>query len=171
MCAIAALSNTPRRSGSYTQTSANEPVLSSPSSACPPLALPSGAVSRSPAKALLTASRAPAFALDLKASLQAGAALQVSDGAGGPAVTIQGQQYRLDDTSPWLSYAGKGEAYSVRAVLECARWFDCSYIEYLSRANSKNVPRVLLVDRPGLLEQLLGPSPSQANVDAWLRDV
>jgi hypothetical protein len=97
--------------------------------------------------------------------------LAVSDGRNGPVITFNGRQHGLDDPTPWVSYDGKGEPYTVRAVLECVRTFEMGYMDYLTYTKRANLPRVLLVDRQRLLEDLLGPSPSQANVDACLRDL
>ncbi len=112
-----------------------------------------------------------AFVRELKSSLERGFPLSVSDGRNGPVITFKGRQHSLDDPTPWVSYDGKGEPYSVRAVLECVRTFDMGYMDYLTYTKRANLPRVLLVDRQKLLEDLLGTSPSQANVDTCLRDL
>jgi hypothetical protein len=112
-----------------------------------------------------------AFVQELKLSLERGTLLPVSDGPNGPVITCNGLQHSLDDHTPWVSYDGKGEPYSVRAVLECVRTFDLGYMDYLTYTKRANQPRVLLVDRQKLLEGILGTSPSQANVDACLRDI
>jgi hypothetical protein len=108
---------------------------------------------------------------ELKSSLDRGFPLAVSDGRNGPVITFKGRQHSLDDPTPWVSYDGKGEPYSIRAVLECVRTFDMGYMDYLTYTKRANLPRVLLVDRQRLLEDLLGPSPSQANVETCLRDL
>jgi hypothetical protein len=111
------------------------------------------------------------FVRELKSSLDRGFPLAVSDGRNGPVITFKGRQHSLDDPTPWVSYDGKGEPYSIRAVLECVRTFDMGYMDYLTYTKRANLPRVLLVDRQRLLEDLLGPSPSQANVETCLRDL
>jgi hypothetical protein len=112
-----------------------------------------------------------AFVRELRSSLERGFPLAVSDGRNGPVITFKGRQHSLDDATPWVSYDGKGEPYSIRAVLECVRTFDMGYMDYLTYTKRANLPRVLLVDRQKLLEDLLGSSPSQANVDTCLRDL
>lgn len=129
---------------------------------------------RSPVNASLSDAQesAPsAFVRELRSSLERGFPLAVSDGRNGPVITLKGRQYSLDDATPWVSYDGKGEPYSVRAVLECVRTFDMGYMDYLTYTKRANLPRVLLVDRQKLLEDLIGSSPSQANVDNCLRDL
>jgi hypothetical protein len=116
-------------------------------------------------------SRSSAFVRELKSSLERGFPLAVSDGRNGPVITLKGRQYNLEDPTPWVSYDGKGEPYSIKAVLECVRTFDMGYMDYLTYTKRANLPRVLLVDRQKLLEDLLGSSPSQANVDTCLRDL
>jgi hypothetical protein len=116
-------------------------------------------------------SRSSAFVSELKSSLERGFPLAVSDGRNGPVITLKGRQYNLEDATPWVSYDGKGEPYSIKAVLECVRTFDMGYMDYLTYTKRANLPRVLLVDRQKLLEDLLGTSPSQANVDTCLRDL
>jgi hypothetical protein len=111
------------------------------------------------------------FFRELKLSLERGFPLAVSDGRNGPVITFKGRQFTLDDATPFVSYDGKGEPYSIRAVLECVRTFDLGYMDYLTYTKRSNLPRVLLVDRQKLLEDLLGTSPSQANVETCLRDL
>jgi len=116
-------------------------------------------------------SQSSALVRELKSQLERGFPLAVSDGRNGPVITLKGRQYSVDDPTPWVSYDGKGEPYSIKAVLECVRTFDMGYMDYLTYTKRANLPRVLLVDRQKLLEDLLGSSPSQANVDTCLRDL
>ena len=111
------------------------------------------------------------FFRELKLSLERGFPLAVNDGRNGPVITFKGRQFSLDDATPWVSYDGKGEPYSIRAVLECVRTFDLGYMDYLIYTKRSKLPRILLMDRQKLLEDLLGTSPSQANVDTCLRDL
>ena len=112
-----------------------------------------------------------AFVQALKLSLERGTPLPVSDGPNGPVITLNGLQHSLDDRTPWLSFEGKGAPYSYTAVLECVRTFDMGYMDYQTYTERAKLPKVFLVDRQALLQEILGTSPSQANVDACLSDI
>ena len=112
-----------------------------------------------------------AFVQALKLSLERGTPLPVSDGPNGPVITLNGLQHSLDDRTPWLSFEGKGAPYSYTAVLECVRTFDMGYMDYQTYTERAKLPKVFLVDRQALLQEILGTSPQQANVDACLSDI
>lgn len=128
-------------------------------------------ISTAPNPPQCTQSIPDAFVQALKLSLERGTPLPVSDGPNGPVITLNGLQYSLDDRTPWLSFEGKGQPYSIRAVLECVRTFDLGYIDYKTYTERAKLPLVFLVDRQTLLLEILGTSPSQANVEACLSDL
>ena len=66
---------------------------------------------------------------------------------------------------------GEGEPYSFITVLECVRSFDMGYLDYKEYTHRAKLPRVMLVDRQKLLEEILGDSVSQVNVDACLSGI
>ena len=111
------------------------------------------------------------FVSDLKDSLQNGTPLKRE---GNDNIVMNDVSYSPDSPTIYVSYDGRGEPYTIRAVLGCARTFDLGYMDYLTYAKSNGLNdgnRVLLVDRHKLLENLLGPSPSKENVERCLKDV
>ena len=116
------------------------------------------------------------FANDLKESLQNGTPL-ILERTGN--IGMNGVSYDPNMPTIYVRSVVQGEPYSIRAVLECARTFYMGYeyegyrvyLKHMQRNGMDKNNIVLFQDRQHMLENLLGESPSEENVEKCLRNV